>query len=297
MPSSALLKYAALSVFVVQNSGVYLLMRYSKVAPRSHGGADYNSAVAVAMQEACKLPLCVLLYMIECGGPRAMATALVADIASNGREWVQLALPAFLYTLQNNALYLGLTYLEAAIAQVTYQGKIFTTAIFSICLLGRRLNCCQWLALVLLVVGMLLVQGVPARLYTSQRRIDSTAEVRSLGPGRHLQLNLGASRSLVSRLWLELGTLLEAHAEDQRFIIGVGAILVACVCSSFAGVYFEMMLKRSSSSLWLRNIQLDLFSSAIAVGSVCLHEDPLVRAEGWLHGFGVVTWTMKAVLA
>ena len=54
-----------------------------------------------------------LLYMIECGGPRAMATALVADIASNGREWVQLALPAFLYTLQNNALYLGLTYLEA----------------------------------------------------------------------------------------------------------------------------------------------------------------------------------------
>ena len=46
-------KWVALGVFVVQNAGVILLMRYSKVHSDSTG--SYNSAVAVIMQEVTKV--------------------------------------------------------------------------------------------------------------------------------------------------------------------------------------------------------------------------------------------------
>ena len=38
--------------------------------------------------------------------------------------------------------------------------------------------------------------------------------------------------------------------------VGVVAVLVACVSSGFAGVYFEKILKETKQSVWIRNIQL-----------------------------------------
>lgn len=41
-------------------------------------------------------------------------------------------------------------------------------------------------------------------------------------------------------------------------IAGLISVLVGCLTSGFAGVYFEMVLKQSKTSIWLRNIQLSL---------------------------------------
>lgn len=38
--------------------------------------------------------------------------------------------------------------------------------------------------------------------------------------------------------------------------VGLMAVLMACVSSGFAGVYFEKILKETKQSVWLRNIQL-----------------------------------------
>ena len=38
--------------------------------------------------------------------------------------------------------------------------------------------------------------------------------------------------------------------------VGVVAVLVACVSSGFAGVYFEKILKETKQCVWIRNIQL-----------------------------------------
>ncbi|VDM69178.1 unnamed protein product [Strongylus vulgaris] len=69
-----------------------------------------------------------------------------------------VAVPAVLYVIQNNLLFLALSKLDAATYQVTYQLKILTTALFSVTILGRSLNRLKWLALVLLTVGVALVQ-------------------------------------------------------------------------------------------------------------------------------------------
>lgn len=38
--------------------------------------------------------------------------------------------------------------------------------------------------------------------------------------------------------------------------VGVMAVLMACISSGFAGVYFEKILKETKQSIWVRNIQL-----------------------------------------
>lgn len=58
-------------------------------------------------------------------------------------KWKQallLGVPAGLYTLQNNLLFIALQNLDGATYQVTYQLKIFTTAMFSVMMLGRKLD-------------------------------------------------------------------------------------------------------------------------------------------------------------
>lgn len=67
--------------------------------------------------------------------------------------------------------------------------------------------------------------------------------------------------------------------------IGVCAMLTAALCSAFASVYFEKMLKGSSQpSLWLRNIQLACYCSLTALISVLLQtNDPRLQSEGGTH--------------
>jgi UDP-sugar transporter A1/2/3 len=75
-------------------------------------------------------------------------------------DTLKVAVPSIVYYIQNNLIYLGATHLDAATSQVTYQLKIITTAIFSVIVLKKRLFSYQWLALLLLFIGVALVQLV-----------------------------------------------------------------------------------------------------------------------------------------
>ncbi len=69
-----------------------------------------------------------------------------------------MLVPSGLYVVQNNLLFVAISHLEAATYQVTYELKILTTAFFSVAMLQRRLSRRQWLALVLLFLGVSMVQ-------------------------------------------------------------------------------------------------------------------------------------------
>ena len=53
-------------------------------------------------------------------------------------------------------------YLGALLTQVCYQTKILFTAVCSVLLLGRSLSMNQWLALVILTIGIICVQATAA---------------------------------------------------------------------------------------------------------------------------------------
>ena len=170
---------------------------------------------------------------------------------------------------------------------------------------------------------MICVQGIPAKLAAARTSSGSNTA--------------GASTTITSSAFT---------ASTSTAFVGVSAMLVACVCSSFAGVYFEMMLKSSQAckpvrpcprpsptlrykplnpprllpspahtslhdnsllarslllapcsliapsslplrtALWLRNIQLGVWATSIALATVCAQHDPLVATHGRLHGFG-----------
>ncbi|KAJ1823158.1 UDP-galactose transporter Gms1 [Coemansia sp. RSA 2599] len=167
-----------------------------------------------------------------------------------GGDSWKMLIPAGLYTIQNNLQYVAVSHLDAATFQVTYQLKILTTALCSVLLLRTRLGGRKWLALVALTVGVALVQ------------LPSTG---STGAGA------GAAGSGASA-------------------VGLAAVVAACVLSGLAGVYFEKVLKGSRKSVWVRNVQLSLFSMAPAAIGVFWVDGPGVRRDGFLYGYTGWTW-------
>jgi solute carrier family 35 (UDP-sugar transporter), member A1/2/3 len=49
-----------------------------------------------------------------------------------------------------------------------------------------------------------------------------------------------------------------ANKNFNEKLVGLLAVLFACFSSGFAGVYFEKLLKGSSTGVWTRNIQLGM---------------------------------------
>lgn len=88
----------------------------------------------------------------------------------------------------------------------------------------------------------------------------------------------------------------KAEKEISEKFFGLIAVTVACVLSGLAGVYFEKILKGTSASLWVRNVQLSLFSFVPGYFFGVLWMDgEAVRQNGFFHGYN--TWAYGAILA
>ncbi|PIK40471.1 putative CMP-sialic acid transporter-like, partial [Apostichopus japonicus] len=78
----------------------------------------------------------------------------------------------------------------------------------------------------------------------------------------------------------------EDPSQQVKFDVrGLVAILLSCLCSGFAGVYFEKILKGSETSLWIRNIQLYVFGIASAGTGVILKDLPAIMSNGFFQGY------------
>jgi drug/metabolite transporter (DMT)-like permease len=63
---------------------------------------------------------------------------------------------------------------------------------------------------------------------------------------------------------------LDDNADNKsNSLAGLISVLLSCLTSGFAGVYFEMVLKSSNASIWLRNIQLSLIGGFLSLVSYC----------------------------
>jgi len=112
------------------------------------------------MVELLKL---AISFSLECfinqqGSTRRTYLVIKYDIQKHQKEFWKLAIPAALYAIQNNLCYLALKHLSAVSFQVIYQMKILTTALFSVLILGRRIEYGHWVSLWILMIGVVAVQ-------------------------------------------------------------------------------------------------------------------------------------------
>ena len=200
---------------------------------RTLKGPQYITSTAVVMAELMKFVVSLIIYVRTESKSRKMSIATtMRDIFGVGSEWMPMTVPAILYFIQNNLQYVAVSLLDAATFQVTYQFKIITTALFSVLMLNKSLSTRKWVSLGLLTCGIAIVQ-----FPTGKPKTDAV-----------IQSGFGTQ------------------------FLGLLAVAVACILSGLAGVWFEKVLKGSTKSLFLRNVQLALFSlipGLIFGGSSC----------------------------
>lgn len=245
MSSEYFIKYGALALLVVQNAAVALVTSSSRTA----SGPKYYATTAVVSIEVIKLAICHIVIFFNDGfNCNKFLRTLYANF--DMYEIMLVSVPAFVYTVQNNLLFIALEHLDPTTFQLCYQGKILTTAVFSVALLRKILSGTQWIALVMLTIGVALTQ------------LSKTQEI---------------------------------HPDDTKstakVFTGFMTVMIAICLSGFAGVYFEKILKKSTSNLWLRNIQLGMTATVLSVGAVYVSGDiEGVRTHGFFYGYTTIVW-------
>ncbi|CAF0967633.1 unnamed protein product [Rotaria magnacalcarata] len=152
--SPSYMKQFSLLFLTLQNVTSILLLRYVRTTP----GPRFINSTAVFNSEIQKTVLSILLLIYEQKSVVGSFKLLYRAVICNATDTLKTGIPALLYTLQNNLLFVSISNLDAATFQVSFQLKIFTTAIFTVLLLRRQFNLVQWLALFLLFLGISLVQ-------------------------------------------------------------------------------------------------------------------------------------------
>ncbi|TRY84442.1 hypothetical protein DNTS_035809 [Danionella cerebrum] len=79
---------------------------------------------------------------------------------------------------------------------------------------------------------------------------------------------------------------------EQNPFLGFMAIAIAVLCSGFAGVYFEKVLKSSDTSLWIRNIQMYLSGILVTLAGVYVSEGTGVWEKGFFYGYTPWVWVV-----
>lgn len=288
-------------------------MHYSRIMPAVNG-QRYFTSTAVFLNEVMKFGICLTMALYELSKsmpPSTPASALFAAIAKTmftGDSW-KLAIPAMLYTLQNSLQYVAVSNLDAATFQVTYQLKILTTALFSVVMLRRSLRLRKWVSLVLLMLGIAVVQIPTNGEQSADQPLHvehakglfwprSLEELRDMGSAAAAQL-ISRSTKIVADISKRSATY-EGIKEDfamqqpqMNASVGLAAVLLACVLSGLAGVYFEKVLKDSTAtaSVWIRNVQLSFYSlfPALFLG-VIFKDGEEIAKTGFFAGYNWVVW-------
>lgn len=98
---------------------------------------------------------------------------------------------------------------------------------------------------------------------------------------------------------VQLSQLNEGMSEESKSnsFLGLISVLCGCMTSGFAGVYFELVLKSSSASIWLRNIQLSVIGICIALLSCYLRDYEAISTRGFLAGYDNYVWLVIVLQA
>lgn len=265
-------------------------------------------ALVLLAELTVKFPINVLLYVIECGDVKSMLNELVCTMRRHPMAWAQMCIPALLYTVGATLQGFGAAHLDAPIAQLIFQSRILFTAVCAVLLLDKVVTRTQWVALIVLTLGVVSLSSGAQLLHSPRQEATVPPPLLALPPS-------GPTRRQTRR--------------TKTPSLGVAAYLSAALCSALSSVYLERLIKRhvdsAPPSLWLRQIQLGLPSIVIAAGLMVANgetHDPfrnidalafvtvplwggfggiiialvLKHADSLLRGFGAAVATLIATL-
>jgi len=250
-------KNASLLAGMLQQTCLVLIIRYSKTIGGDTVGPSYLNSVAVASAEVFKLCLSFVLEFIttrkdETKKGRTLSTVVKPMLLCSDKESIKLAVPAILYLIQNNLLFVALANLSVGMYQVTSQGKLLTTAILSRIMLKKHISSMQYLSIAILGLGV-------AMIHLTDHSAKKGAETPEA----------------------------ESETIGQNHLLGLIAVLICCVTSSLSGVYFEFVLKKSPNQLSVhcRNFHLASWSLIFAMFHIFFEDYAQVKEYGLFHGF------------
>lgn len=259
---------SVLCTLAVQNACQMLSMRYSRLP----GQPRYLTSTAVVVAEVVKMTasFAVLLHQY---GPGAFGQVWRSVFVA-WQDTLLVGVPALLYLVQNNLLYIAASNLDAATCQVAYQLKLLTTAFFSVTLLHRQMPPRRWVSLGVLFLGVLLVQAPPG----------STAR-GSTGVGQSAMMGLAAVSgacvlSGLSGVWLE--RIVQRNADVPiwlrniqlgilSLVIGLGSVVALDGRAVLEGGFFQ-------GYTWLTAfVVLQVSLGGLLVGLVIKYADNVVK--------------------
>ena len=268
-------KILSLVVLTVQNTCLVLTMRISRTRKDV---PMYLASVAVMTDELIKLLVCTVMLVLayrssakyqlvsaqndDTTGKLSIAgfrRFFKAEVCRTTFDFVKMCVPAILYAIQKNLLYLAISNLDAAVFQVAYQGKILTTALFSVLVLGKKMTKRQVVALFILLAGVALVQ---------LSSLEKAEEAKS--------------DNVVLGSFAVLGAC---------FTSGFAAIYFEWVLKK------SPPQEQTPHALWVRNFQLATFAFSAAALAVFTRDGKAVAEKGLYQGFSPLVWFVVAMEA
>mmetsp|Transcript_16037 Transcript_16037/g.36781 ORF Transcript_16037/g.36781 Transcript_16037/m.36781 type:complete len:393 (+) Transcript_16037:120-1298(+) len=253
------MKWISLVLLTLQTTFQAFTIKYARA-----GGTNYLNSTAILFAEVAKIVMCLLMEGYITGNLCGVVINLMGLFRTRPLEAFKYSVPALLYMIQNNLIFYSLEKLSMAVQQVTYQLKILTAAFLSVIFLGKVVSQVQWVALMMLIVGVVLVQ-LPEDL---QIRIPDFSQE-------------------------DFGLTEEGDGIGFDALLGFGAVLLACLFSGCAGVYMEAMLKQSDQSLWFKNVILGIFGATSALFGALYQDGAAIAENGLTNGY---TWRVWLVI-
>ena len=250
-------KNASLFALVLQQSGLVLMIRYSRIAVGPEH-IPYIPSVVVVSAEVLKFMLNGSLEITFNPDVRSdksvMLKSMLADMIT--LECLKLFVPALLYLIQNNLLFVALKNLSVPVYQVLNQGKLFTTAFFSRLLLNKQISYCQYFSLLILAAGVVIVQQSTNK--------DQSSSMNEGNP------------------WIGFLAVLVSCVTS-----GFSAVY-------FEKVLKQKSDTKEQLSVYIRNMQLAFWSIGLGAFPIFMTEDRnLVQQNGLFQGY---TWIVMTII-
>lgn len=257
----------------------------------AEGSYDYAPISTTFMAELVKLIISSCLYF---------RTARHTHDALRAKEVLQFSVPAFVYFVNNNLIFIILMYVNSTTYQILSSLKTVATGILFRVILKRKLADVQKSAILLLACGAAVSQFPVCSSVTCPEPLDLSkliAESSATGNATAIleqALVMAAEQARLNAVAESANDFIKPGAGGGGAIIGVLVALLACLNSAFAGVYSELLLKKDGSlhSIHLQNMLLYTWGVLFNIIAVFVINSKLILSHGLFAGYSASVWLL-----